>query len=216
MIRISGLGSSAASLLFLLASLAHPLLAQQQGGPGKVELTGMAGYQFGGSVGTSVGDLHLDAGVPYGGILGFRVRPDALVEVSYSYMSSSIGVINRLNAPDTTLGDLTTHQIQIGGMVEKLGGRVQPFGMGHLGMTIFDSKESQVGSETRFSAGLGGGLKIPTNSGRVGLRLQGRFWMTLFGSNGGFWCSLPGACAVSVSGTALVQGEFTGGIYLVP
>ena len=207
------------SLVLLLGmSLPGSLIQAQQSttSSGKIDLTFLGGYQFGGGVGTGVGDLHLDGNVHYGGILGFRVRPDGLVELSYNYMGSTMSLTDRLSEPDTTLGDISTHQIQIGGMVEKLGGRVLPFGMGHLGVTIFSPTGGANDSETRFSAALGGGVKIPTSSGRMGLRLQGRVWFAIFGSDSGFWCSLPGACAVTVTGTALVQGELSAGVYLSP
>ena len=196
----------------------NSLTAQGTGrtAPGKVELTALGGYQFGGGIGTGVGDLHLDGNPHYGGILGFRVRPDGLVELSYNYLGSTMSLVDRPLEPDTTLGEIGVHQIQIGGAVEKLGGPVLPFGMGHLGVTIFSPTGGAQDSETRFSAALGGGVKVPFSSGRMGLRLQGRVWFALFGSDGGFWCSLPGACAVTVTGTALVQGEVSAGLYLSP
>ena len=92
-------GSVRMTVLGVLAALWWPQAILQAQSPsrsgGKIELTALGGYQFGGGVGTAAGDLHLDGNVHYGGILGFRVRPDGLVELSYNYLGTTVGINDR-------------------------------------------------------------------------------------------------------------------------
>jgi hypothetical protein len=56
---------------------------------------------------------------------------------------------------------------------------------------------------TKFSLSLGGGVKLFATD-RIGLRLEGRWFGTLFNGNGSAFCS-SGTCAINVQGDLFSQ-----------
>ena len=80
-----------------------------------------------------------------------------------------------------------------------------------IGASRFHPKVDGAGDEWRFSVGFGGGFKYYV-SNRFALRVDGRVTPTLLNTDGGFFCSLPGGCLVSVTGDFLVQAGATIGL----
>src|SRR5262245_29177863 len=98
----------AASLLAVLA--ATPAFAQRQ-----LELTPQIGWQWGGTLDFPNGDVHVNAAINYGGVLGIPLRPGYDAELSYTYQGSEVKARPR-GAPEFKLFDLGTHYMQIAGV----------------------------------------------------------------------------------------------------
>lgn len=111
---------------------------------------------------------------------------------------------------DEALTALDIHYLHLGGTVlsERWAGW-QGFLSGGLGLTHFSPLPSKPDPETRASMSLGLGARwMPTR--RVGIRLETRFYGTLFNNNTSVFCS--GGCVVAVSGDLLTQYALLSGI----
>ena len=107
---------------------------------------------------------------------------------------------------------LDVHYLHLGGTVfsEEFNG-VSGFLSGGLGVTRFNPSPGGAVSENRASLSLGMGARwMPTS--RVGLRLEGRLFGTLFNSNTAVFCS--GGCTFAVSGELLTQYALFGGLVI--
>jgi len=201
---------------FLFLALMHADLTAQRRGIRQVqpmsryELTPYAGWQWGGGLTTSLGEIKIDAAMNVGGILGIRTSAMQVVELTYNYQKSSVVLQRGGVVADSTLFDLNTHFIQLGGRAERVSGPVTPFVLGGLGITIFDPSARGRGSETRFSVHFGGGLRAPISS-RVALRGQLRGWFSFLSTTGGAFCG-TGGCSFGVSGSGVFQGDVSGGL----
>ena len=91
--------------------------------------------------------------------------------------------------------------------------KVRPFLSGGLGATHFVPHGSGKNQKTYFSLSLGGGVKIPI-SGHVGLRFEGRGFMTILPDSTEIFCVSSGgaACVVQVQGDVLGQILLMAGI----
>ncbi len=179
----------------------------------RVEVLGLAGYQFGGGLDTKSGHLDLGNGAAGGLTASIQVRPDGFVEVFYTHQGAGLE-LEQSQAPDSTLFDVGVHVVQVGGTIQRDYGRLSPFVGMTLGVAIFDPEPEAFSTETRFAGSLSGGTKVRL-SPRVGLRGQFSLWAALFSSGSSIFCSLPGTCAISVSGDALVQGATSAGVFIV-
>ncbi len=205
-----------------LVILATPAAAQRYGelnDPGfdngrRVEITPMVGYTVGGGASDSAGDrIELADGISYGGVLSFTVWPRGHVEAIYLRQPTTVSYQALGVGPVTELFPASVNYIQIGGEQEFGNNeRVAPFAMASAGMTIFDPDTAAYSSETRFSIGVGGGLKAMLGQAqRVGLRLQGRAWLNFFDSSGEIFCGGLG-CAATIESSVITQWDFSGGI----
>jgi hypothetical protein len=204
-----------ATLLLTMVILPQRATAQRRGlrevqPMPRVELTPYAGWQFGGGVTTSIGEVKARAAVNFGGILGFRMSAMQVVEITYNYQKSPLVLERGGFGGDSTLFDVITHYIHIGGRAERETGAVTPFVVGGVGLSIFDPAERGRSSETRFSGHLGVGIRAPL-SPRVALRGQFRGWFTFTNSWGGFICG-GGGCSVTAGGSGILQGDVSGGL----
>jgi len=173
----------------------------------------MVGYSLGGAASDSAGDrIELANGISYGGVLSFLVRSRGHVELIYLRQPTTVNY-QPLGGPVSALFPASVNYIQFGGE-EELGSneRVAPFVMGSVGMTLFDPDTTGISSETRFSMGVGGGLKAMLGKAeRVGLRLQGRVWLNFFNSGGQVFCGSLG-CVATIQGSVITQWDFSGGV----
>lgn len=195
-------------LLALLLFL--PCLAHADWG---LEITPFTGFVFGGSFqdNTTGLDLDVDEGESFGLILDLRKTHETEYELFYSFQSTSVQG-NGLFSGDT-LFDLDIHYLHIGGTYLFQEGKVRPFIAGGLGLTYFDPDGPGLDSKVYFSLSLGGGVKIPLSE-RIGLRFEGRGFLTILPSNSEIFCVSSGgaACAVEVQGDAFGQVELLAGI----
>jgi len=177
-----------------------------------VELYGGPGYRFGGNLDTEEGEVDISNTAALTTTLAIRARHDAFFEFTYSYQPAELEVED-LSGPSLSVFDLDVHYIQFGGIVQWDYDAGSPFVGLTLGAAVFDPEPEGFSTESRFAGCFYGGGKKMLSS-RIGLRGEARLWGTFFPDNGTLFCSLPGYCAISVSGDALFQGEGTGGLFV--
>jgi hypothetical protein len=182
------------------------------------EIIPYGGYQWGGSFETDAGgtfpagELRLTDGFSWGVILSKLVYGSGAVELTYLRQDTDIE-FKTLAGVTENKGGFAVNYIQIGGRQEfGQPGGFRPFLGASLGIGIFDPKNDNIGSETRFSWSVGGGLVKMLSNQRTGIRIDGKLWMTPVPSGDyGTWCDFYG-CFVT-QGTAWVsQGQVTGGL----
>ena len=133
----------------------------------RFQIAGFAGYQWGGSFETSAfgnfsaGALKLNGAANYGGVMSFLAEPYTAVELWYLrsddniYFQPLAGI-----KTDFAQNGFATNYFHIGGRQEfPTGTDLHPFINGSLGITVFDPKAPNIGTSTRFSFALGGGLQ---------------------------------------------------------
>jgi opacity protein-like surface antigen len=190
-----------------------PGFAQEAPPWNRVEITPFVGYQFGGSIRVRDGYLRIKDNVNYGFALNITLRPGAQLEIMYSRQSTEMQA-DAFYGPKETLFDMAMEYYQIGGLYEVYRHDMfRPFGLMTLGLANFSPQTPEVASEVRFAFGLGGGVKVlPTRN--FGLRLEGRLHFPFVSGGSGFWCGLPGGCAVTVGGELMVQVSLNAGLIL--
>jgi hypothetical protein len=200
-------------LLIALLALAVSLPAAAGGG---IEITPYVGYAFGGEVTDYwTGDRYrLKDSENFGISLDIAVDPDddTWIQLRWNHQESEL----RTTIPELGTLGIDLDYFHIGGVREFEGQNqnVIPYGMGTLGATHFNPETPGLSSATRFSLSLGGGVKLMSPGGRVGVRLEGRLLGSYFDSSAAFFCGAPGGCAFGISGNMLFQGEVSVGLIL--
>jgi hypothetical protein len=169
----------------------------------EVEVTPFLGYQAGGTFESRSGDRNIESSPNFGLVLSIRTRHDGLIEFLYSRQQTRLENLDIFGVDEGL--DLNVEYLHFGGLWEIQQGRTRPFIGLSLGGTRFDLGLEGVSDEIYFSAGISGGAKFMF-SDRVGLRVEGRGLATLLGSGGEIFCGFPpGACAITVTGSTLLQ-----------
>ena len=189
-------------------------------GQRSVALIPFVGYRVGGSF-TDIQNFSWDVkdALSYGGMVEFGVAPGAGVDLLYSHQASEVKTPPVYPLPSTF--DLKVDNWLLGawrGLNQSRGSptsSVGPIGEAFLGLTHFSSSAGSNASADRFSAGLGLGFRAQSPASRVGLRLDARGLWTFSSGEGGWFCSLPGVCVVTYTGTTMFQADFTAGLVIV-
>lgn len=179
-----------------------------------VEITPFVGYQVGGTASSIDGSLSISPDVNYGVAVDIRWTPDTTLQLLYSRQDTNVGI--RVNDVFPTIHfeeALAVDYYHLGGTVEFPTEHLRPYFALTMGATRFDLARDDVGDEWRFSIGVGGGFKAYL-SDRFGVRVDARIWPTFVNTDGGFFCSLPGGCLVSIRSSFIVQGNVTAGLFL--
>jgi len=199
--------------LFLLLAALSALFPTPGRADWGVALTPFAGYRFGGGfTDNATGlDLDVDEGGSFGLIIDVKASQDTEYELFYSVQKTTLQG-EGLFAGEP-LFDLDIHYLHLGGTYLFPGERVRPFIGGGLGLTYFSPDGPGLDSEIDFSFSLGGGVKIPISK-RVGLRFEGRGFLTILPDNTEIFCVSSGgaSCAVRVQGDVFGQVELLAGI----
>jgi len=139
-----------------------------------LQITPFYGYRFGGEF----EDAHTGARLKFrdsaswGGILDVRTSPETHLEFYYSRQETELRRDEGLFA-STTLFDLDVDYYHLGGTSGLRYGPWEPFVVATVGATHLAPAPPGTDSLTRFSLGLGGGLRFfPTK--HLGLYLAGR------------------------------------------
>jgi hypothetical protein len=212
-------GPAPATLPFRLLLFAAALLLASVPSPGEagaergLEITPLAGYAVGGNFedNTTGADLDVKEGGSFGLVLGLPDTPETMYELFYGFQRTK--VTGGGASGGDTLFDLDIHYLHLGGTYMFPGDTVRPFLSGGLGATHFAPHGSGLSRKTYFSLSLGGGAKVPI-SGHVGLRLEGRGFLTILPDATEIFCVSSGgaACSVKVRGDVLGQILLLAGI----
>ncbi len=199
-----------ATAALLLSSV---LLPGSVGAEWGLEVTPYAGYTVGGSFEDNTTGTSLDVkeGGNYGLVLGWPDTPETQYELFYGFQRTKVTGGGTFGGE--TLFDLDIHYLHLGGTYIFAGEKTRPFLSGGLGATHFVPSGSGMNAKTYFSVSLGGGVKVPI-SGHVGLRFEGRGFMTILPDNTEIFCVSSGgaACVVKVQGDVLGQILLMAGI----
>ncbi|HEY6097019.1 MAG TPA: outer membrane beta-barrel protein [Candidatus Deferrimicrobium sp.] len=194
----------------LLSSVLSPGEAEAAWG---LEITPFAGYAIGGNFedNTTGATLDVKEGGSFGLVLDLPDTPETQYELFYGFQRTKVTGGGTLGGD--TLFDLDIHYLHLGGTYMFPGRTVRPFLSGGLGGTHFVPHGSGMNRKTYFSLSLGGGAKIPI-SGHVGLRFEGRGFLTILPDTTEVFCVSSGgaACSVRVKGDVLGQVLLMAGI----
>ena len=203
----------------LLILLPSGELASQTAGeqapfkPLRLDITPLIGYRTSMSFPTgqdqqttTTPNLIFDAKPSYGIAVGGRLNEFDLIEFRWARQDSRVHLQGSVPSSsvkvtlDQFQGDFTHEYI-----LDDLPIWARPFVMGSVGATHIGDGTSGF---TRFSFGLGGGIKLYV-SRHVGFRLQGEWLPLVINPQVTFVCG--GGCAVLLSGTVVSQGEIVAG-----
>lgn len=203
------------SVVSALLIVAAPAWAQH-----RAEITPFVGYLWGNSVDTGRGKVGIAGEMNWGVLLDINVRPGGQVELSYARQDTRITQETFGTGIKRDLTDVAVNYFQIGGLGYMAQGAAQPFMSFTLGATWYDPKQEtitddegrvyQISDEWRFSMILGLGAKYFASE-RIGLRVQGRLFMTFLDSGGGVFCGF-GGCSLGLFGSGVVQGDLSAGV----
>jgi hypothetical protein len=206
--RIACFGVTLISLVVFAAAPARAQFGQSE--PPAVQFSGFAGYQFGGSVWSNVLDrkFSFKSGLDYGGAVDFKIGQTWRFEVYYSRQDTELE-----GQGLAELGfDVKIERLMLGFQEEKGEGNVKYFGTLLVGATRYSPGPAELSSDTRFSAGLGLGVKSFFTK-NFGLRLEGHAFYTSVESEGGIFCS-AGLCVFRYSGSGIWQGDLAAGLII--
>lgn len=171
-------------------------------------ITPFYGYRFGGEVKDSVTgtEYSFDDGPAFGLCLDYAPL-DYLgrFELLWSHQDSSIDFKGNNGLGEV---DLMVDVVQIGGVVEYGPERFRGYVSAHVGATHYSSDD--FGSDTRFSCGIGGGVKAYLTK-NIYLRADLRGFCTVVDAEGGF-IYFNGITVASFSGDTLWQGQVSVGL----
>lgn len=151
------------------------------------ELTPFAGFRFGGDLDEDIfpfepGDFELDEGTSTGLVLGIGLSRGLRFELTWSRQETELLESRGLFDDEIALFDVDLTYYHAGVAYQWTLGQVRPFLAASLGATELDPDEPGLGSETRFSAAFGGGVKLMFSQ-RVGLRLEALLYATDLGGD---------------------------------
>jgi hypothetical protein len=152
--------------------------------------------------------LILDAKPSYGIAFGVRLDEENLVEIRWARQDIYVHLEGGAPSPNEKVvldqfhGDFT-HQY----ILEDWFPRARPFVMGSIGATRVVGGANN--SFTRFSFGLGGGVKVYFTR-HLGLRMQAE-WLPIVVNPGVGSFACGGGCVVQLSGALVSQGEIVVG-----
>lgn len=176
----------------------------------RFEITPFVGYRIGGSFdaqdadGDAAGSADLEDGSSWGLDLGLYADSTGMYELLYSRRTA------QLERSDPLLSniDVTTEYYQFGGTRFYPGEQwVVPYLSLTIGATRFSADDYS--SETKFSASLGGGLRLPFND-NFAATLGVRGYLTFTESDTSYFCkSVNGeaSCLLVSSGSTMFQTE---------
>lgn len=199
-------------LAFLALLAAVPARAE---GP-RFELTPFGGYRLGGSFDVEDDDgndrsVDIDNGGSWGVDLGIYRDQSSFYELLYSTQEASVDSSD----PELRGVDVTTQYYHVGGTLLFADER---WAVPWLSLTIGATEFSADGfdSETKFSASLGGGLRLPF-SDNFAATLGLRGYLTFVDSDTDLLCysgPTSGGCLLKSEGSSFIQGEASLGLTL--
>ena len=201
--------------LLLLASSASAAPPVDRIEPGKVQLNGWGGWQWGGAFSGDEGKIDIDSGPSFGTSVELRVQDDGFAFISYSLQRTRGNM--RFNDGTSSKFDLDVGYIQIGGVLDiPMSLHFVPYIGLSLGASYLSPRVADTKAKWFFAGSALAGAKFPITR-HFGLRTQMRFLGTVIGGDTNFFCSSNGGatCGLHISNTTgIIQGDITGGLYL--
>jgi opacity protein-like surface antigen len=196
-----------------LALLVIGVFAVPEAWAQKFELAPFAGYRTGGSFTAEAEEpmkITVDGVPTYGFVAG--VGLDESWQIEFIWSRTETQMEERppdFASPATKLFDtnIDVYHVNLLWQYGLAQDRFRPFAFGGLGATHFQP-EGDFSSETRFSLGFGGGIKL-FFSDNFGIRFQGRLIPTLMQADSEIYCRPHRPCYRIYDDTYLFQGEFT-------
>jgi hypothetical protein len=178
--------------------------------PPTIQIAPFVGYQFGGSIFSETFNrkFSFESGLNWGGSVDFAIGETWRVEAYYSRQDTDLRSAGLADAAF----DLKVERLMVGLQEEKGAGSVKFFGTILLGATRYTPVDGTLSSDTRFSAGLGLGVKSFFTP-NVGLRLEGHAFYTSVQGGGGVFCG-PGHCVFTYTGSGIWQGDVAAGLII--
>lgn len=175
--------------LFIFAFLvpavpATPAIVLAQ--PGRFELTPTAGYRLAGDFNSRSNDafdsrlkVKVDESAVYGLTFDIPLSEYWQLEILANRQRTAFSTDEGLLSPSDKLGDVDLTFVHAGFLLQWGGGQVSPFLTASAGVTHIEPRFNALDSDNRFSASLGGGVKIFFNQ-NLGVRFEGRgYWTDL-------------------------------------
>jgi opacity protein-like surface antigen len=202
---------SALGVMFIVMS--SPLAAQNQPRPWGIDITPHFGYRTSMSV-TADDDIEavtakvkFDSNASYGVGFGVRFADVNLVEFRWTRQDTEVRITGLAAPPAKQHVNLDQYHVEF--TYEYVPRQwpqwARPYIMGGLGATHFSSTATSV-SFTRFSFGIGGGIKA-FPSPHFGFKIQGQWVPVWITPEVEAFCSV--GCAIHIHGQLASQGEFT-------
>jgi opacity protein-like surface antigen len=184
----------------------------------EIEITPFAGYTMGGQFTDAVTGktLSFDDTSSYGIMVDFKQPLDkeggeSWIELYYSRQQTKLKA-DQGPFVSNPLFDVNVEYFHLGGTYGQATGKMKLFLVGTFGATHLTPEGEGLHAETKFSLSLGGGVKLYLTE-RVGIRLDARWFGTLFNGSGSAFCS-GGACLINVQGDVLSQYSANAGVIL--
>lgn len=199
------------AVVLALTSTPH---AVAQSDPFTFEITPYAAYRMGGSFDEQdgAGRVELNDSSAAGILFNIAAHPNGQYEILYARQGTDADT-SGFFADDPTI-DLDVEYLHLGGTYLFDGEQARPFIAMTAGVTRFDPELPDTGSESFFSASLGGGIQIRARE-RLGIRLEARVFTTLVDDDSDIFCSSingSGGCLIRVDARALTQWEVKAGL----
>ena len=169
------------------------------------EIGVFVGFRLGGDVnGVATNEkFSIDESANYGLIYSRVLSPATEFEFTWSRQPTEI------RAPNGDFG-LDIDYIHAGATYHPGKDKVRPYVAASAGLTRAIPDAAGFDSETYLSMAVGGGAKVWLND-RVGLRFDGRFYLTFATGDASLFCG-GGGCSFSFSGSGLFQTELNAGV----
>lgn len=187
-----------------------------------VQINPYVGWSTSSALQLYYGKVRTTDGINYGGNISFGkgmssggFTRNAFVELQYNYLKTDLEYRPyNTGTGDVPLGDISMHNIMIGGIKGSGNEKVVGYGGTYLGATVFDPSDNQYNNQTRFTLSFGAGLKYAA-SPKVGIRLHAQMYMPFWGTDFYLGWSPGGGTSTGVVANAVnVYANFNIGLYL--
>ncbi len=175
-----------------------------------MELSGFAGYRWGGNFKDPVSDerLELDDDGSVGLVLNIDHDANTEWEFLFSHQSTRLRPAPLFTGASRI--DLDVSYLSGGGIYVWRAPKVEPFLGAGIGIAHFSPQDSRYDSETRALLSLTGGYRFRLTD-NIGVRLEARGYYSLLNTNAAVFCG-NGGCIARVDSSGLTQAEINAGL----
>lgn len=203
------------TVLFIVTLLLGlPGIQAQDSEEGGLEIYSTYGYMFGGYLRTYDGQINIGDDDNFKIGLNYTIAPGTQLEIHWMHQSSDVRITEYGGLFEyENQFDLNTDYFQIGVLKELKPGPVRPFGKFTIGTAVFSPQDNRYDDLWRFAFTMGGGIKAYLSE-KVGIRISGSMMMPIYFSGLNFWCG-TGGCSTGIgTGSAILQGELSAGLFI--